>query len=216
MTASVRTPAEEPAGGDPPARRSYDSPVRRQQVAETRARIVDAGVELLHGTPSWNWPGLTVRAVADRAGVNERTVYRHFTNERELRDAVLARMEEEAGVQIEELTLDDLGAVTDRIFRYVASVPVRNRATYDPTEVGAAVRQRAALLSAVTAGTDDWSDEERRTAAAVLDALWNVGVFEQLVLAWKLDPEQAITGIRWAVGLVEDAVRQGRPPGTLR
>ncbi len=37
-----------------PPRRRYDSPVRRQQVAETRARIVAAGVELLHGTPSWN------------------------------------------------------------------------------------------------------------------------------------------------------------------
>ena len=29
-----------------------------------------------------------------RAGVNERTVYRHFANERELRDAVMARLEE--------------------------------------------------------------------------------------------------------------------------
>jgi AcrR family transcriptional regulator len=200
--------------GDAPARRRYESPVRRQQVAETRARIVRAGVELLHGTPSWNWRALTVRAVAGRAGVNERTVYRHFANERELRDAVLASMEAEAGVQIEELTLDDLSAVTDRILRYVASVPVSSRTSYDPTVVGAAVRQRGALLRAVTAASDEWSDDDRRIAAAVLDALWNVAVFEQMVLGWGLDPDEAVAGIRWAVGLVEGAVRQGRSPGT--
>jgi len=57
-------------------RRRYDSPVRRQQVAETRERIVAAGAELLHGFPIWNWRALTVRAVAERAELNERTVYR--------------------------------------------------------------------------------------------------------------------------------------------
>lgn len=195
-----------------PPRRRYDSPVRRQQVAETRERIVEAGVELLHGTPSWNWRALTVRAVAEHAGVNERTVYRHFDGERDLRDAVLARMEEQAGVQIEDLTLDDLGAVTARIFRYVASVPVRSRSTPEPTVVSAAVRQRAALLQAVTDGAPEWSDDERRAAAAVLDTLWNVGAFEQMVLGWRLDPEDAASAVRWAVGLVEQAVRDGRPP----
>jgi AcrR family transcriptional regulator len=216
LTATGRTPAEVPAGEEAPARRRYDSPVRRRQVAETRARIVGAGVELLHGTPSWNWHALTVRAVAEHAGVNERTVYRYFTNERELRDAVLARMEAEAGVQIEELTLDDLGAVTDRIFRYVASVPVRKRTTSEPTVVGAAVRQRAALLRAVTEASDGWSDDDRRIAAAVLDALWNVAAFEQMVLGWGLDPEAAADGIRWAVGLVADAIRQGDTLATDR
>ena len=212
MTATGATRTD----GDAPARRRYDSPVRRRQVAETRARIVGAGVELLHGTPSWSWRALTVRAVAERAGVNERTVYRHFANERELRDAVLARMEAEAGVQIEALTLDDLRVVTDRIFRYVASVPVRARTTSEPTVVGAAVRQRAALLRAVTDASDGWSDGDCRIAAAALDALWNVAAFEQMVLGWGLEPEAAAAGIGWAVGLVADAVRQGPSPGTDR
>ena len=39
---------------DAPARRRYDSPVRRQRAAETRERIVTAGIELLHATASWN------------------------------------------------------------------------------------------------------------------------------------------------------------------
>src|SRR5262245_43541623 len=56
------------------ARRRYDGTLRRQQAAETRERIVAAGSELLHGSPIRDWRALTVRAVAERAGVNQRTV----------------------------------------------------------------------------------------------------------------------------------------------
>ena len=56
------------------SRRKYDSPLRRQRAAETRERIIAAGVELLHGFPVWNWSALTVRGVARKAEVAERTV----------------------------------------------------------------------------------------------------------------------------------------------
>ena len=71
------------------ASRKYDSTLRRQRAAETRERIVAAGCDLLQGSSIRDWRGVTVRAVADRAGVNERTVYRHFANERGLRDEVM-------------------------------------------------------------------------------------------------------------------------------
>ena len=80
------------------ARRRYDTTLRRQQAAGTRERIVAAGSALLHRSPIRDWRSLTLRAVAERAGVNERTVYRHFANERALRDAVMHRLEEEAGI----------------------------------------------------------------------------------------------------------------------
>src|SRR5262245_58672451 len=68
--AIVTQPGE--AGG-----RRYDSVVRRERAAQTRDRIVAAGSELAHEFASWDWKPLTFRAVADRAGVGERTVYRH-------------------------------------------------------------------------------------------------------------------------------------------
>ncbi len=49
--------------------RKHESPLRRQQTAETRERILVAGSELVHGFSSWDWRDLTVRAVAKRAGV---------------------------------------------------------------------------------------------------------------------------------------------------
>jgi len=40
--------------------------------------VIAAGSELVRQLPSWDWREVTFRAVAERAGVGERTVYRHF------------------------------------------------------------------------------------------------------------------------------------------
>ena len=193
-------------------RRRYDSPVRRQRAAETRERILTAGAELLHGFPIWNWRALTVRAVAARAGVNERTVYRYFTSERELRDAVMGRLEEEAGVDVEGLRLEAVADVTAQIFEYVSSFPLEPRTPRDPTVAAANQRQREALLAAVAPSTAEWSGVDRALAASMLDVLWSVVSYERLVVDWELDPQDATRAITWVIRLVEDAVRGGRRP----
>jgi len=193
-------------------RRKYDSPVRRQRAAETRERIIAAGVDILHGFPVWNWRSLTVGAVATRAGVNERTVYRHFAGERELRDAVMARLETEADVVLEGLALEDIKDHTARLLEYVSSFPLQSRNVDDPTLMAAHRRQRAALVAAVSAQTDEWPEADRAIAAAMLDVLWSVASYERLVVDWELDPKEAIKGATWVIGLVETAIRE-RPSG---
>jgi AcrR family transcriptional regulator len=193
-------------------RRRYDSPVRRQRAGETRDRIITAGAALLHGFPIWNWRALTVRAVAERAGVNERTVYRHFATERELRDAVLRRLEEESGVDMEGLTLDGVQGITARMLEYVSNFPLEPRMVRDQTVAAANERQRGALLAAVAPYTETWSDADRRIAAGVLDVLWSVVSYERLVSDWSFDSREAIRGISWVIGLVEQAIRQQQPP----
>lgn len=196
----------------PRQRRPYHSPLRRQRAAETRQRIIAAGAEILHGYATWNWSALTVRAVADRAGVNERTVYRHFESERELREAVMERLQEEAGVDLEGLRLEDVRAVTSRIFEHVSTFPLEPRIQLDATLMAASRRQREALTAAVEPATRRWSEADRTLAAALLDVLWSVTAYERLVADWKLDPEEAIRGLTWAQGLVEAAIRDGRSP----
>lgn len=193
-------------------RRRYDSPLRRRRAAETRDRIIAAGAEILHGFPVWNWSALTVRAVAERAGVNERTVYRHFSDERELRDAVFSRLQEEARVDLEGLELEDLQDVTARIFEYVSSFPLEPRTLRDSTLTAAGRRNREALLAAVTKSARDWSESDRTLAAAMLDVLWSVASYERLVADWELDPKHAIRAVTWVIRLVEDAIRRGRRP----
>jgi AcrR family transcriptional regulator len=193
--------------------RKYDSPVRRQRAAETRERIISAGVDILHGSPIWNWRALTVGAVAERAGVTERTVYRYFAGERELRDAVLARQETEADVLLEGLALEDIQSHTVRILEYVSSFPLQSRGTDDPTLMSAHRRQRDALVAAVSEQAETWTESDRAIAAAMLDVLWSVTSYERLVVDWDLDPKEAVKGATWVIGLVEDAIRAGhRPP----
>ena len=92
-------------------RRRYDNRGRQQKAARTRERIIAAGTELVHAFDSWNWRELTFRSVAERAGVGERTVYRHFPTERHLHDAVMQRLESEAGISYEDVDLGNLGEV---------------------------------------------------------------------------------------------------------
>jgi AcrR family transcriptional regulator len=64
-----------------PTKRKYELKKRAREMAETRLRITEAAIEL-HGTvgPSRT----TLSAVAERAGVERRTLYRHFPNEADL------------------------------------------------------------------------------------------------------------------------------------
>jgi AcrR family transcriptional regulator len=64
-----------------PPKRKYELRKRAEQMAETHLRITEAAIEL-HGTvgPSRT----TLSAVAERAGVERRTLYRHFPTEADL------------------------------------------------------------------------------------------------------------------------------------
>jgi AcrR family transcriptional regulator len=193
--------------------RRYESPVRRQQALDTRERIIAAGCKILRTSSIRDWRALTMRGVAEEAGVNERTVYRYFGNERGLRDAVMHRLEEKAGIELEGMQLDDVADIAARIFAHVPSYPVRPKPPLDPTLTDANLRQRNALLGALADGTSEWSDSERTSAAALLDALWSVATYERLASDWGMTREQAIGTVTWAIGLVEDAIRRGqRPP----
>lgn len=202
-----------PPTPDPPLRpgRPYDGTLRRERAAETRERILDAGSELIHRTAVRDWKKLTVRAVAERAGVNERTVYRYFGSERGLRDAVLHRNEQEAGIELDGMQLADIATVATQIFDHVAQYPREPRPPLDPTLAVAKDRQHDALLGAI-ATEAGWSDDERTVAAAVFDVLWSVATYERLVVDWEIDHERAVRGMAWVIGLVEEAVRSGRGP----
>ena len=193
-------------------RRRYDSPLRRQQTAATRERIVAGGAKLVHGLPTWDWRGLTFRAAGDRAGVSERTVHRHFSTERELREAVLQRLVEESGIRVDGLELGDFARIAARLFNYLSSFAVSPRNLEDPAFAALDRHRRDALLDAVTRETRRWSEPERRMAAAALDMLWSVPTYERLLTAWRLDADHAVRAITWMIDLIEEAIRKGRRP----
>lgn len=208
-------PADEGAREHGQARRRYDSPVRRERAALTRERILTAGSELVHEFTTWDWRGLTFRAVAERAGVGERTVYRYFATERELHDAVMRRLGEESGISYDNLSLDKMGLTARRLFESLPSYAI---AHWDEQQVVAGtllaeeLRRRDAVAGAVSEPTSDWTNEESRMAAGVLDLLWSVQSYQRLLHAWGLDGEQATRAITWAIGVLSDAIRAGQRP----
>jgi AcrR family transcriptional regulator len=193
-------------------RRRYDNTLRRKRAGETREAIVTSGAELVRASSIRDWRGVSIRAVAEHAGVNERTVYRHFANERALRDAVMQRLEEAAGVDLSQMGLDDIADVTARVLRFVSTYPVESRPPLDPTLAAANRRRHDALLAAAHQHTAQWPAGDRPLAAAIFDALWSVGTYERLVGEWGLDRDGALRGITWVIRLVEEAVRDGRQP----
>ena len=71
--------------------RPYSSPLRAEQAAATRDRVVDATVALLReGDPS----AFGMQDVAERAGVSVRTVYRSFPTKDDLITGVLVAINE--------------------------------------------------------------------------------------------------------------------------
>jgi AcrR family transcriptional regulator len=186
--------------------------VRRQQTAATRARIVAAGSELVHEFDSWHWDALTFRAVAERAGVGERTVYRHFPTERHLHDAVMARLEEEAGVTYEGLELASLPEITARVFSSRRSFAAHEAidVAEDALLVEVDQRRRDALLHAVTTATPTWSETKQRRVAALLDVVWSMPAYERLVGAWDFDGDDATDAITWLMSLLTQVIDEGR------
>ena len=193
-------------------RRRYHSPLREQQAAETRERIIAAGSQLVHSLDEWDLKNLTARAVAEVAGVSERTVHRHFTTERALRETVLQRLAEESGISLDTLRVDNFAAATAQLFKYLSSFAVAP-VTVDPYLASMDDQRRMAVLAAVSSDTPGWSDHDRETVAAVLDIAWHLPIFERLQTAWGFDPERTIDTLAWLIELIEDAIRQGRRPG---
>jgi AcrR family transcriptional regulator len=194
--------------------RRYESPVRRERSAETRTRIVQAGCELVRDLSSWDWRGVTVRAVAARAGVHERTVHRHFPTERDLRAAVLQRLVEDSGVTIEGLRLEQLPEHIEQLFDYLASF---SSSTYRPPDAVLQEldeRRKAAILATVGESAEGLSQDEQRTVAAMVDVLWDLESYRRLTNGWGFDGSEAARGVNWVLQLITEAVQHGRGPGS--
>src|SRR3954466_11913517 len=98
-------------------KRAYEQRKRAEDVAATRQRITEAAVEL-HGSVG---PSRTsISAVAERAGVQRHTVYRHFPTEDELFAACSGHFwqsdpgPDPAGWSTLDQALDDLYAYYER------------------------------------------------------------------------------------------------------
>lgn len=208
----MTSPTDSPRRGANSEKRKYHSPLRQQQAAQTRERIIAAGTELVHSFPSWDWKNLTARAVGERAGVSERTVHRHFSSERALRDAVLQGLVAESGVDLGKLDVDGFAEVVVTMFNFLSSFAVSPDISQDPSQHRMDEIRKQALVDAVAEATPDWPQREREMVAAILDMLWQPATHDRLKFAWGLDAELFTRVINWFTALVREALAKGNRP----
>jgi len=97
--------------------RTYRSPLRAQQAQRTRELILAAYADLVVAERSSD---ITMAAVAARAGVAERTVYRHFPNGQALLDGLseqASAVMRERGAELGGRSLDEAIAGAERLYR---------------------------------------------------------------------------------------------------
>jgi AcrR family transcriptional regulator len=161
------------------ARRPYRKRRRAVQEEETRRRITEATVAL-HGTVG---PArTTVSAIAERAGVQRATVYRHFPDEEALFDACSAHWGAQnprpdtarwAGIENPDARLRT--ALGELYAWYHRTEDMLERTTRDAAVVGAMRHAVARSVSWLEAATDVLAEgragEARLARAAIAHAL---------------------------------------------
>ena len=194
------------------ARREYSSPLRAEQAAGTRDRVVDAAIDLMQEAD----PGaFGMQDVADRAGVSLRTVYRVFPNRDDLFEGVLgavkARFDQIAGApprSREEFELSVSSAVRavfelEPLYRALFAT-VAGRTTH---QSGAEARRQAfeAALADDLAGLPE---DQVRLIVSVLHLVTSAKSVLWLKDYAGLDFDDASEAIGWALTALVDAARR--------
>ena len=188
---------------------SQQTPLRDHYREETRTRILDAAVAEL-GTAELEQ--LTMAGVAARAGVTERTVFRHFASRDELIKAVWPRMQALVRSRGFPTTADDLIETPNRLFPEFDKEEGLVRASAF-SAAGREVRRasnaerRAAVLASVRDAFPGIGEPELTRIAAVAQLINSAYGWAIMKDHWGLDGTEA--GIAASQAL---AVLLGRRP----
>jgi AcrR family transcriptional regulator len=191
------------------AARAYTSPLRAEQAEQTRARIVQAAVDLLSEGDARD---LSMAEVAERAGVSVRTVYRSFANKDELLDGVIdwinAHINATTGARPE--TRHDYETTTADVLAEVFRIEPVYRALF-ATAAGRASHQRqapareASMRGAYAAELEGLDDGQARRLLAVLHVVASSNAALFMKDYWDLPPEDIGRVIEWAIRVLADA-----------
>ena len=172
---------------------SQPTSIRQGYKEQTRLRILDAAVELIEETGE---APLTIAAVAERAGVTDRTVYRHFETRDALVRATWSHMQQRVASQGFPRTADEMIQSPPRLFpRFDTARELVRASLYSPAGLDMrmssnAERQEATLSSVIDAfPIADRSWLMRRAAIAQL--INSAYAWEVMAQYWGLDGDEA-------------------------
>lgn len=190
-------------------RRTYHSPLREARARETRERILAA-------VAAWLQRGatepFTLDAIAEEAGVERRTVFRHFAT----REALLAAFWTWINARLTSrplpASLAELVEAPRTTFAHFDRQEGLVRASLH-TPAGRSMRlatlpeRRAAFRAALREVTRGTSATERRRLEAVAHALYSAATWETMRDYAGVTGAQAGDAASWALQVLVDAVR---------
>lgn len=182
------------------ARGAYHSPLRESQAAATRDRIVGACVALMQ-----RGADLTYAAVAATAGVQERTVYRHFPRKEDLEaalwDWITAHLTHaDFGARDEEQLV---AAMRESFAGFDADAALIQAMLHSPQGLDVRRRQqpmrRAMFESCIGSAVPGAPPQVRDRAAAVLQVLYSAASWDLLRSFWDMDATEAADTIELGI-----------------
>jgi AcrR family transcriptional regulator len=187
---------------------------RAARKEEAQARILDAFIALL----TEGAPDVSHDAVAARARVARRTVYRYFPDRTALMDAALMRVRELAGPQVAyPASAEELLATLEPIytgFDAIAPIAIMLRTTPQGRALRLAqnARRVASYTEALAEAVRELPPEDRKLATAMLQVLHTTPWLE-MHDHWGLDGRQIARATGWAVRtLLADLKRRRGAP----
>ncbi|HUP85019.1 MAG TPA: TetR/AcrR family transcriptional regulator [Acidimicrobiales bacterium] len=188
-----------------------DGSLRDEQAARTRDRIMRALAELLveQGPQS-----LSLHAVAERARVGERTLYRHFPNKGALYVALQSWISDAIDRAAPPASLaspSELAASLSAAFPELARLRDAYLVVQGLPEVREAMaighrERRRSITTAMKPATVGLSKAEATRTAAIAHLLGSSRALYFLQEVWEFTPEEAAAASGWAIGVIADAV----------
>jgi AcrR family transcriptional regulator len=199
------------------ATRPYESPLRAEQMEQTRLRILEATADVLADEEVEE---VTVPVVARRARVSVRTVYRHFPTKEALFDAFGEWAEEHLRLVLLSYpeTLEAVREMAPPLYRmYDEREPlIRALLSKRGQEIRARTRRRRlrTFEKAMREVTDGLGPAARRRALAVVYLLVSAPAWQAMRDQWGLDGVEAGKAAAWAVDVLVSELR--RNPDSIR
>ncbi len=192
------------------ASRSYQSPLREAQAALTRERILMAARTYLE---RHDIETLTLRRLADLAGVSPPTVYAHFATVDDLVAAFFLWLGPRLGLRDPLPPLERFGELPAALFpnyeAYGALLRnLMNKPSWDRQRAADRGERHGNWIAAVGEAVPQLTAEQRRRGAKAVSAFFTPTVWRWLVDSAEFEPREAEQVAAWTINALVDALKR--------
>jgi AcrR family transcriptional regulator len=190
--------------------RPYQSPLRAAQAALTRERILMAARDYLE---RYDIETLTLRRLADLAGVSPPTVYAHFATVDDLVAAFFQWLSPRLGLRNPLPPLDRFGELPMALFPHYEAYGallrnLMNKPSWDRQRAADRSQRHGDWIAAVGTALPRLTPDQRRRGAKAVSAFFTPTIWRWLVDSAEFAPKEAERVAAWTINALIDALKR--------